>query len=85
MDQVATLSHQHEGNGLEEAYIKFVKCLSQNADRLIMIFILLSFDKISTSSTGLHSSATWLLNRPIRAPLSQTGREPVNIKNDDEY
>ena len=35
--------------------------------------------------TMLHSPATLLFNRPIRALLLQIGREPININNDDKY
>ena len=36
-------------------------------------------------SAGSLSPPMMIFNRPIRVILSQIGREPINVNNDDEY
>ena len=36
-------------------------------------------------SNGLPCPATMLFNRLNRAPMPQTGREQMNVNNDDRY
>ena len=83
--QTITSSYHHHSNGQVEACTKFKctikKCLATNRD---IYLALLQIGSVPIGA-GFLSLETMLFNRPIRGLLTQMGRDPIHVDNDDVH